>query len=225
GSVANDANDLVAAMNHCLNALNFYTLSFVPPVAVEPHEYHSLLVRVDKPELVVHTNTGYYNEPFYSDQPNPAVQRVTVEQLHQLLSETDSRGIDGRAEKLFRLELTERLSLADLSALTADFRNKNFQQALVAVADVSAFLGPPPAETPNQPSPGEAAKEHMLALVKDYLAKTISRLPDFYATRTTARYEEPPGIDHGKSSPGSQPLRVVGLSRARVLYRDGDESV
>jgi hypothetical protein len=65
----------------------------------------------------------------------------------------------------------------------------------------------------------------MLALVKDYLAKTISRLPDFYATRTTARYEETPGIDHGKSSPGSQPLRVVGLSRARVLYRDGDESV
>ena len=225
GSVAHDANDLVAAMNRCLSALNFYTLSFGPPVAVKPHEYHSLLVRVDKPELVVHTNTGYYNEPFYSDQPNPAVQRVTVEQLHQLLSETDSRGIDGRAEKLFRLELTERLSLADLSALTADFRNKNFQQALVAVADVSAFLGPPSAETPNQPSPGEAAKEHMLALVKDYLAKTISRLPDFYATRTTARYEETPGIDHGKSSPGSQPLRVVGLSRARVLYRDGDESV
>ena len=90
GSVANDTNDLVAEMNRCLRrALNFYTLSFDPPVAVQPHAYHSLQVRVDTPGLVVHTNTSYYDEPFYSDQPNPAVQRVTVGQLDQLLSETN----------------------------------------------------------------------------------------------------------------------------------------
>ena len=113
GSVANDANDLVAAMNRCLSALNFYALSFTPPVAVQLHEYHSLQVRVDKPGLVVHTNTGYYDEPFYSDQPNPAIQRVTVEQLNHLLSETNGREMDGRADKLSKLELTERLSLAN----------------------------------------------------------------------------------------------------------------
>ena len=226
GSVANDTSDLVAEMNRCLSgALNFYTLSFDPPVAVQRHEYHSLQVRVDKPGLVAHTNTGYYDEPFYSDQPNPAVQRVTVEQLDQLLSETNSREIDGRAERLSKLELTERLSLADLSALTADFRNRNLQQALVAVADLSAFLGPPPAEIPNQAPPDAAAKQHMLAQVKDYLERTISKLPDFYATRTTVRYEEMPGLDNGKSSAGSQPMRVVELSKASVLCRDGDEVV
>jgi VWFA-related protein len=215
GSVANDTNDLVAEMNRCMRrALNFYTLSFVPPVAVQPHEYHSLQVRVGKPGLAVRTNTGYYDEPFYSDQPNPAVQRVTVERLDQLLGETNSRGIDGRAERLSRLELTERLSLANLSTLTADFRNRNLQQALVAVADVSAFLPPPPAEIPNRAAPDAVAKQHMLALVKEYLERTISKLPDFYATRTTARYEEMP-----------ESLRVVELSKARVLYRDGDEVV
>jgi VWFA-related protein len=226
GSVANDTNDLVAEMNRCLRrALNFYTLSFDPPVAVQPQAYHSLQVRVDTPGSVVHTNTSYYDEPFYSDQPNPAVQRVTVGQLDQLLSETNSREIDGRAERLSKLELTERLSLANLSALTADFRNKNLQQALVAVADLSAFLGPPPAEIPNQAAPDAAAKQHMLVLVKDYLERTISKLPDFYATRTTVRYEEMPELDNGKSSAGSQPLRVVELSKARVLYREGDEVV
>ena len=227
GSVANDTSDLVAAMNRCLSeALNFYTLSFDPSIAVQPHEYHSLQVRVDKPGLVARTNTGYYDEPFYSDQPTPAVQRMTVKQLDQLLSETNGRGIeDRRAEMLTKLELTERLSLANLSAWTADFRNRNVQQALVAVADVSAFLGPPPAEIPSQAAPDDAAKQHMLVLVKDYLERTISKLPDFYATRTTARYEEMPELDNGKSSAGSQPLRVVELSNAKVLYRDGDEVV
>jgi VWFA-related protein len=226
GSVANDTNDLVAEMNRCLRRpLNFYTLSFVPPVAVQPHEYHSLQVRVDTPGSVAHMNTSYYDEPFYSDQPNPDVQRVTVGQLDQLLSETNSRDTDGRAERLSKIELTERLSLANLSALTADFRNRNLQQTLVAVADLSAFLGPPPAEIPNQAAPDAAAKQHMLVHVKDYLEKTISKLPNFYATRTTVRYEEMPERDHGRSSAGSQPLGVVELSKARVLYRDGDEVV
>jgi VWFA-related protein len=181
GSVANDANDLVAAMNRCLSALNFYTLSFVPPIAVEPHEYHSLQVRVDKPGSVVHTNTGYYDEPFYSDQPT--------------------------------------------AALTANFRNRNLQRALAAVAGLSAFLGQPPAEIPNLAAPDAAAKQHMLVLVKDYLERTISKLPDFYATRTTVHYEEMPELDNGKNRAGVRPLRVVEQSKARVLYRDGDEAV
>ncbi len=226
GSVANDTNDLVAEMNRCLRrSLNFYTLSFDPPVAVQLHAYHSLQVRVDTPGSVAHTNTGYYDEPFYSDQPNPAVQRVTVAQLDQLLSGTNIREIDGRAERLSKLELTERLSLAHLSALTVDFRNRTFQQTLDAVADLSAFLGPPPGEIPKEAAPDAAAKQHMLVLVKDYLERTISKLPDFYATRTAVRYEEMPELDNGKSSAGSQPLRVVELSKARVLYRDGDEVV
>ena len=226
GIVANDTNDLVAEMNRCLRgALNFYTLSFVPPVAVQPHEYHSLQVRVGEPGLVVRTNTGYYDEPFYSEQPNPAVQHVTVAQLNQLLNETNSREIDGRAERLSRLELTERLSLANLTALVEDFRNRNLQPGLVKVADLSAFLKPPPAEIPNQAAPDAAAKQHMLVLVKDYLEKTIAKLPDLYATRTTVRYEENPELDNSRSSAGSQSLRMVEMSKAEVLYRDGEEVV
>ena len=226
GSVANDTNDLVAEMNRCLRRpLSFYALSFEPPVAVQPHEYHSLQVRVDKPGLVAHTKTGYFDEPFYSDQPNPEFQRVTVGQLDQILGETNIREIGGHAERVSRLELTERLSLANLSALTADFRNRNVQRALVAVADLSAFLGPPPAEIPNQAAPDAVAKHHMLVQVKDYLQRTISKLPNFYATRTTVRYEEMPQHDNGRSSAGSQPLGVVELSKAKVLYRDGDEVV
>ncbi len=226
GSVANDSSDLVGEIIRCQRrALSFYTLSFDPLIAHQPHEYHSLQVRVNRPGLIVRTNTGYYDQPFYADRPNPSVQHVTVEQLEQLLSDTNIRDIDGRPERLSRLELTERLSLANLSALSTDFRNRNLQQALVAVADLSAFLGPPPAEIPNQAAPDAAAQQHMLVLLREYLQKTISKLPDFYATRTTVRYEEMPELDNGKSSVRSQPLRVVEQSKARVLYRDGDEVV
>ncbi len=226
GSVVNDTNDLVTRMNRCVGrALSFYSVSFDPPVAVQPNEYHAVQVQADKPGLVVHTNTGYYDEPFYSDQPNPAVQRVTVEQLDQILSETNRRGRDERAEKLSKLELAERVSLADLAALSAGLRNKNLQQSLAALADVSAFLEPPPAEIPKLGAPDEAALQQMLVLVKDYLEKIIPKLPDFYATRTTVRYEEKPELDHDKSNAVSQPLQVVELSKARVLYRDRDEVV
>ena len=41
----------------------YYTLSFDPPHANGPDEYHDLQVQVGKPGLKVHTSTGYYNEP------------------------------------------------------------------------------------------------------------------------------------------------------------------
>ena len=171
-------------MNRCMQtAANYYTLFFDPPVAVQPHEYHTLQVRVDRPGLVARTNTGYYNEPFYSDQPNPAVRRVTVEQLEQLLSEAHGRENDKLAEELSKLELTERLSFAQLSSWTAKLRNRNVRNALIAVADASAFLEPPPDEILNQAVAGEAAQQHMLVGTKDYLQKSIPKLPDFYARR------------------------------------------
>lgn len=41
----------------------YYTLSFDPPQAKGPDEYHDLQVQVGKPGLKVRTTTGYYDEP------------------------------------------------------------------------------------------------------------------------------------------------------------------
>jgi VWFA-related protein len=93
GTVANDTNDLVAEMNRCLmRGLDFYTLSFDPPIASQPHEYHSLQVRVAKPGLVVRTNTNYYDEPYYSDQPTPAARGVKGALLEQILGADSATG-------------------------------------------------------------------------------------------------------------------------------------
>ncbi len=226
GGVVDEGRDLTAEMNRCVQrAANFYTLSFDPPVALQSHDYHSLQVRVDRPGFVARTNSGYYDEPFYSDQPDPSVRRVTVEQLDQLLSDAHGRENDKLAEEISRLELTERLSFVKLSGWTAKLRNKNVRQALIAVADASAFLEPPPVEIPNEAAPDDAAQQRMLVLAEDYLKKSIPKLPDFYATRTTVRYEDTPQFNDDKTRIDYQPPHVAELSTARVLYRAGNEVV
>jgi VWFA-related protein len=226
GSVVDESQDLVAEMNHCVQtAANYYTLSFDPPIALQPHEYHSLQVRVGRPGLVARTSAGYYDEPFYSDQPNPAVRRVTVEQLDQFLSEAHGRENDKLAEELSKLELTESLSFAKLSSWTARLRNKDVRETLIGVADKSAFLEPPPAEIPNKVAPSDAEQQHMLVQAKDYLERSIPKLPDFYATRTTIRYDDTPQFNDNKISVDDQPLHVAESSKARIFYRAGNEFV
>lgn len=57
-------NDVSSSIDTCIReAATYYSVSFAPPRADGPNEYHKLEVRVDKPGLVARTNTGYYNQP------------------------------------------------------------------------------------------------------------------------------------------------------------------
>jgi VWFA-related protein len=64
GQVISPSNDLAAEIEKCArDAGAYYSISFTPPPADGPDEYHDLKVHVDKPGLTARTNTGYYNEP------------------------------------------------------------------------------------------------------------------------------------------------------------------
>jgi VWFA-related protein len=64
GRVMTPSNDLVPELDDCLrDAGPFYSLSFTPPKADGPNEYHELKVRIQKPGLIARTATGYYNQP------------------------------------------------------------------------------------------------------------------------------------------------------------------
>jgi VWFA-related protein len=57
-------NDPAASLRACLgDAEIFYTLTFEPPPADAPNQYHELKLKVDKPGLTARTNTGYYGQP------------------------------------------------------------------------------------------------------------------------------------------------------------------
>jgi VWFA-related protein len=64
GRILGPDNDLVGQINQCIADANaFYRLSFDPPRADHPDEYHDLQVQVNQPGMMVRTNSGYYNEP------------------------------------------------------------------------------------------------------------------------------------------------------------------
>lgn len=64
GLVLGPDNDMTAQINRCVADANaFYTITFDPPPAGKPNEFHELKVKVDKPGLTVRTSMGYYNQP------------------------------------------------------------------------------------------------------------------------------------------------------------------
>jgi len=64
GRVLGPDGDMTAQINSCIeDAQAYYSISFDPPPADGPNEYHDLKVQIDKPKLTARTSTGYYNQP------------------------------------------------------------------------------------------------------------------------------------------------------------------
>jgi VWFA-related protein len=64
GRVLAPNNDLAGQIASCIGDLSpFYRISFTPPHADHPDDYHELRVEIAKPGLTAHTNAGFYNQP------------------------------------------------------------------------------------------------------------------------------------------------------------------
>src|SRR5690349_5480177 len=195
GLVLDSSSDLDRDIQRCIEEeRNFYTLSFNPPHTLEMDEFHDLRVElrvgVSRPRVTVRAPTGYYNEPVYFDNPRPGIERVTVAQLEELVhSQIDL------SRKLEKLELTERLSTPRLDALLNVIHGERERQALTADADLSIALEPPADEIVNRPPPPVEEQRAILQRAFGYLQNAVLKLPDFYALRSTVRFEEPPQRD------------------------------
>jgi VWFA-related protein len=216
--------DLVLQINSCVQEAGiFYTLSFDPSHADRLDEYHDLKVQVETPGLTARTTTGYYDQPYYADQGNLAVTPVTVEQLEQVLSKAHDEPDGELARQLSELTLTERLSSRELLSRIAGLRGGKARQALVALADASAFLDPPAREIPADAPPDHNAQQRITSLALEYLNKALPNLPNFYATRTTVHYQETPPFEKGDAKVTYQPLHAADTEKDTVLYRNDYE--
>jgi VWFA-related protein len=224
GRVLDRSYDLAQEMESCVREAGvFYTLSFDPPHADHPDEYHALKVQIGKPGLTARTNTGYYDQPYYSDQPEPATRQVTIEQLGQLLDAMHSHGDGEVARQLSTLQLSQRVSNTRLASWIAATHGKKSQQMLHTLADASAFMPPPPSEVATDAPPDAAEQLRMISLAAEYLKVTMPKLPNFFATRTTVRYEERARFDQASSRVGYEPLHETQNFKETVLYRNGSE--
>jgi VWFA-related protein len=155
-----------------------------------------------------------------------AARNITVEQFEELLAGAGARQDAKIAQQLSELELTERLSTAKMAHLDSELPGAQSRQALVILADMAAFRNLPASELPSSAPPDLAAQRKILAKTVNYAEKTVSSLPNFFATRETTRFENSPqGHLAGTSLIPYQPLHAVGTSSVSVLYRDGREVI
>jgi VWFA-related protein len=222
GRVMNEGQDLVQQIEHCVqDAGPYYRISFDPFPADHPHEYHDLKIEVDRPGLVVRTNTGYYDQPFYVADPIPAPRRISIAELQRML-ELDESDAD-KARQLIGCELAERLSERRLASLEEIAHGKRTREQLRILADVSSFLRPPADEIPGDPPPDAAAQRQMLSLMVTYLTTTIHKLPDLFARQTTVRYQETPMYLEGPTRIDYKPLHITDSWTTTVRNRNGFE--
>jgi len=174
-------------------------------------------------------------------QPVLAANPVSVAKLEQMLAEAHGQSDGKVASELYNVELTERASSVRLARWEAEFPGRRCHEALTELADASAFLNLPAEDMPANPPPDENAQKAILARTSQYVNTTISRLPNFYATRRTERFEDSPshqtveapntafassqsgrpGFTNGQSS--DAPMHSIGTSNVSVTYRDGYE--
>jgi hypothetical protein len=184
-----------------------------------------------------------------------AAERVTVDQLEQKLAalsaapqarssianevgaESDllrelnqglgSFGLDAdQAAEIESLELTERLTTTTLARLTAKYKQlPEFRHALEQLADRSALLDPPDAELPHQLPPDSDSQRKMVDAAGNYVLRVLSRLPNFFAIRTTERFDDAPVSVNGSVVGFPSSMRLVGSSSREITFRNGSEVV
>jgi hypothetical protein len=68
GGLAVNASDVSHLLQECLgDAVPYYEISFDPPAAGHPDEYHRLEIKVAKPGLTARTRQSYYARPAPSE--------------------------------------------------------------------------------------------------------------------------------------------------------------
>jgi VWFA-related protein len=226
GGLVLDGSGIVRGIGHCVeDASAFYTVSFDPPDAAQPDEYHDLKLQIEASGLSARTNTGYYNQPVFYDQPRMPARRVTVHELERILDTANEENDGELAKQLAGLELSERLNSSLLSLWKNRLRGKKSIAALVALADESAFLDPPAAEILSDPAPDLDTRRQMISRTVKYLKEVNPKLPDFFAIRTTTEYEQPSpqNADTWKTALTDPSLREAVTEKATLRYRNGHE--
>lgn len=173
----------------------------------------------------------------------PHVNRVSIDEFEKMLAATRGESDGKVAHQFAGVELTERASSARLARWEAEFPGRRCREILTELADNSALLDLPASEIPDLKAPDSNAQQAMIERMTEYAAKTINRLPNFYATRVTHYFEDTPAhetLGHMSMMTGRgmrasampsvnsdavdyQPMHPTGVTSVPVTYRNGEE--
>lgn len=173
-----------------------------------------------------------------SIQTECSAQGITVKQLEHQLSAPAPTGSDHAevpvavlqdatlATQIANIQLSERLTPATLDSIVKQHTfGPRTQRELQLLADRSALMDPPASEQPDQPVPDPHQQQHMLDAARVYVFQTLTRLPNFFATRTTERFA---GISPEVNKTG-KPVHIGlfprGASTREITFRNGREVI
>jgi hypothetical protein len=130
------------------------------------------------------------------------------------------------ARQIDEVELTERLTPGTFDWILKKYQpGVDTERALALLRDRSGFLDAPQAEWPAVAAPDTASQKHILEQARGYVFQTLLRLPNFFATRTTTRYESDPPPRDTFSLPNREGPHPAGSSVLEITFRDGKEFV
>jgi VWFA-related protein len=158
--------------------------------------------------------------------PAGAAKRETVEQLEQALAADFSvhRADSEVARHIGEFELSERLTGATLDRFAARMPlGPRTALALQLLADQSALLDPPAKELPATAPPDAATQQRMMDAARGFVTQALPRLPNFFATRTTNRFDDSPQVLAKGDWPVRAGLHLVGTTSRGITFRDGKE--
>jgi hypothetical protein len=157
--------------------------------------------------------------------PAYAARRVTMQQFEKVVASVHGRPDGDAADMFSQLELTERLSSARAARFKESLPGPRAKGALLILADASAFLPLPADETLSDPTPDPVVLRALIDSATQYASQTLSKLPNFFATRQTILFMDAPPKPQTRSVPADQWLLFAARSNATVLYREGKQVV
>ena len=167
-------------------------------------------------------------------------QRVKVAELEQILSGSvsaaEADGLikadlldqikreDALAPRLAALELTERLTPQERARLVTKYKlGPLTRSALDLLADRSAFLDPPAGEIPGLTPPDAETQRAMVRQASEFVFKTLTHLPDFFALLTTTRFNDGPLMVGGEMLAIEPGMHRAGSSQSEITFSEGRE--
>jgi VWFA-related protein len=158
--------------------------------------------------------------------PAEAARRITVAQLRETLgaATVQHHSDEEVARQVASLELSERLTPATLDQFAAKLPlQPRTALALQLLADQSAFLDPPATELPATAPPDDSTQQQMLTAARSYAVATWGRLPNFFVSRVTTRFDNSAHVQHAGEFAVRAGLHPVGTSTRTITFRDGKE--
>ena len=152
-----------------------------------------------------------------------APQKITVEQLKELLASTKQTGKGDAdvAAELRNVELTEQLTHGTMNGMAPNVPGQLTTEQLYVLEIRSAVLAPPAGNVPDKPAPDAAGQKAILDKATDYASKTFAQLPAVSATKVTRRFQD--GSQQGQQNPVARNNANLAATATPIKYTASDE--